>query len=166
MKHNIYVMSKQNAYAYSQDEFIPPTIIVSINDDFSSVPNFPDNPSILDICYSYFADEEDGPEAMTDEDAKAIVDFLANWIDQDVDIVVHCGAGVSRSAGTAAAIMLMLNGDDSLIFGSAQYAPNMNCYRRMLNAAGMYLSEDEVQQKYDQQLELWREAARENGLID
>lgn len=48
-------------------------------------------------------------------------------------IVVHCRAGVSRSAAVAAALHKVLNGSDEPIFGSRRYRPNMRVYRMLLN---------------------------------
>lgn len=49
-------------------------------------------------------------------------------------LIVHCEAGMSRSAGVAAAIMKWLNNDDTPIFDVPRYRPNMRCYRMTLNA--------------------------------
>jgi predicted protein tyrosine phosphatase len=48
-------------------------------------------------------------------------------------VIVHCGAGVSRSAGLAAALAKWYNGSD-LEFFKPPYAPNMLVYRTMLEA--------------------------------
>lgn len=47
-------------------------------------------------------------------------------------IIVHCGAGVSRSAGVAGAILKYFNNDDAPIFNNPKYYPNMLCYRMVL----------------------------------
>lgn len=57
-------------------------------------------------------------------------------------LVVHCEAGVSRSAGVAAAVMKWWTGDDSTIFDNGWYKPNMLCYRMVLNA--LYAGDEEV----------------------
>ena len=43
----------------------------------------------------YFDDVDEGPNAMTEEQAKQIVDFVC--IDDPRPIIVHCTAGISRS---------------------------------------------------------------------
>ena len=52
----------------------------------------------------------------------------------DTDVIVHCDAGISRSAGIAAAILKHTTGDDSSIFVNGQYDPNLWCYRKTLEA--------------------------------
>jgi predicted protein tyrosine phosphatase len=48
-------------------------------------------------------------------------------------IRVHCDAGLSRSPGVAAALALVLHGDDREFF--ARYRPNRLVYRTMLDEA-------------------------------
>lgn len=67
-------------------------------------------------------------------DAKAIVDFVMANKNNGKHFIVQCDAGVSRSAGVAAALMKYFNGDDSSIFDNPQYCPNMRCYRMVLEA--------------------------------
>ena len=69
---------------------------------------------------------------MSDKDAERIVEFLTRH--PNVDVIVHCDAGISRSSGVAAAILKYLTGDDSSIFDNARLHPNMWCYRKTLNA--------------------------------
>ena len=165
MQHCIQVMSRAAAIDMSYAELDRDIVIVSITGYGGEFPSFADNPHIVGICYVQFDDEESGPTAMTSNEAEQIVDFIQDWIDEDVDIVVHCSAGISRSAGVAAALMLLLNGDDSGIFNVGRYAPNMNCYRKVLSAAGMGYSDEEVDRKRDEQYQLWLDLAYENGLI-
>ena len=165
MKHNISVMSRDNAVRYTKDNNIPPTIIISIRNIGDLAPEFWNNPYIYDICYLEFDDVEEGVLAMSLDQACETLEFVEKWLEEDVDIVVHCSAGVSRSAGTAAALMLLVNGDDSPIFNSSRYAPNMNCYRKVLTAAGYSYTEDELGEKYQHQFDLWLAHAKANGLI-
>lgn len=46
-------------------------------------------------------------------------------------IIVHCDAGISRSAGVAAALNKYFNGRDQFYFDN--YCPNMHVYRTLLN---------------------------------
>ena len=67
-----------------------------------------------------------------EEDAKGILHFVDTY-KKEVDlIVVHCEAGISRSAGVASALSLILNGTDDYYF--KHYLPNILCYRKILNA--------------------------------
>lgn len=67
-------------------------------------------------------------------DVEAIVDFVMRNKDNGKHFIVQCDAGVSRSAGVAAALMKYFNEDDSPIFDNSQYCPNMRCYRMVLEA--------------------------------
>lgn len=71
---------------------------------------------------------------ISDEDAQAVVNFVSANKDKVDCFVVNCEAGVSRSAGCCAAIMLALTGNDSEIFNNPSKCPNMTVYRKILNA--------------------------------
>lgn len=75
-----------------------------------------------------------GYAPMTDEDAVKIKDFVLKWKDKVDTIWVHCDAGISRSAGVAAGILEALGEDNSYIFDSKMYFPNLLCYRKTLNS--------------------------------
>ena len=69
---------------------------------------------------------------MRDEDAAQVAELLRSY--PDTDVIVHCDAGISRSAGVAAAILKYTTGDDSSIFQNGLYDPNIWCYRKTLEA--------------------------------
>lgn len=131
--------------------------IVSISDANQIPPTFANNPAIIDIYTCFFDDEEDGPTSMTLNTATEILSFVKEMDQQNIEtLYIHCGAGVSRSAGTAAAIMMLWWGDDSQVFNNGFYSPNMHCYRTMLTAAGFGYTDDELLQKEACQYELWK----------
>ena len=111
--------------------------------------------------------EKDSPteRAISKSDAEAIVKYI-NRVKNKVDcIAVNCEAGVSRSAGVCAAIMMALNGDDSEVFNDPSKCPNMRCYRTVLNefAKNGYFDEDtkgisneEIRQKELDNIEIWK----------
>ena len=66
-----------------------------------------------------------------DYDARNILDG-ARLAEMCNLIVVHCEAGISRSAGVAGALSLIMNGTDEYYF--KKYLPNMFVYRKILNA--------------------------------
>ena len=68
----------------------------------------------------------------TDEEAEWILAFVNDYIEKIELIVVHCEAGISRSAGVAGALSLIYNGSDEYYF--KHYIPNMLVYRFILNA--------------------------------
>ena len=66
-------------------------------------------------------------------DAKKIIDLVEAHFEETEEIIVHCQAGISRSAGVAAALHLVLNDSDEPIFSNKRYKPNMRVYRMVLN---------------------------------
>ena len=139
---DVIVLNKAKAQKLSYDDFSSNKVIISIKtpDDEQAVFN-PNNDSIKDILYLSFYDVSTetqdifkGYPAMTDDDALNIKDFVLKWKDRVDIIIVHCDAGVSRSAGVAAGILDGLDQDCSRIFDSNRYLPNSLCYRKTLNA--------------------------------
>lgn len=139
---NIIVLNKAKAQRLSYKDFLSNKVIISIStpSDDKAVFNI-DNDSIKDILYLSFYDVSTetqnifkGYPAMTDEDAVQIRDFVLKWKDTVDTIIVHCDAGISRSAGVAAGILDGLDQDSSQIFDNNIYLPNSLCYRKTLNA--------------------------------
>jgi ADP-ribosylglycohydrolase len=97
-----------------------------------------------------------GGNAMNDGQARQVADFV-NGLSDDIDtLFVSCEAGMSRSAGIAAAITLALSGDDWPIWRNTAYSPNSHCYRMVLQAFGMDASGAEL--KAETNLEAWNAA--------
>lgn len=68
---------------------------------------------------------------MSDEDAVNTVNFIEGVIQDRVNlIVIHCEAGICRSAGVAAAIAKVYNGDDAFFF--KHFVPNRMVFRKMM----------------------------------
>lgn len=68
--------------------------------------------------------------AMPEDDAEAVVDFC-NMIMPSIDtLIVQCDAGISRSAGVAAAISKYYFNEDQWVFNRKR--PNMHCYTLIL----------------------------------
>lgn len=89
---------------------------------------------------------------ITREDAGRIRDFVV-WLNTHAAendlLIVHCAAGISRSAGVAAAISeaagwVIENAMGSDVFLDPKFCPNALCYRTVLNEL---LSEFEVEDK-------------------
>lgn len=127
-------MNRTDAVRYSYRPQNERSAVISI-----STPNEEYNGNIHSSIYNgisgvlrlWFDDVESGQDCIQKEDAEKIKRFVeAHKEDQ---IIVHCDAGISRSAGIAAALMKYYNGDDTPIFDNPRYCPNMLCYRTMLN---------------------------------
>ena len=85
-----------------------------------------------------------------------IKEFVEQVKDRVERIIVHCKAGVSRSAGVGAAILYALNGDDMRVFRDKYSLPNMTCYRKVLNAFGVKTDEAVLKEKALINRKLWR----------
>ncbi len=151
---SVTILSRRDAMRYCYGSHPFPSVMISISDPcmvYETAPFFSPANRVLDILRLTFADA-DGvgshvwvpqeaavpdriaaeSDLMTREDAAKVAQFLSRHPNRDV--IVHCDAGLSRSAGVAAAIMKHFNGDDSPVFDSGKYYPNMWCYRLTLEA--------------------------------
>jgi predicted protein tyrosine phosphatase len=145
---NITIMNRYSAIQYCEKQHEQKSAIISISTPYGEYINDPpfvsQTNNVQDILYLSFADA-DAPntldvydrlvteeQLLTDTDAKRIVEFVKKNI--DYSIIVHCDAGISRSSAVGAAILKYYIGDDSSIFDSPRYFPNMWCYKKILNA--------------------------------
>jgi len=137
MKMKVNVMSRMKISEFSQQKHDERIAVVSISDPDKESPMLQNESGngIVRLLQLHFADVETGqPDCMTDCQAKSIAEFVLNVQDKADRIIVHCEAGVSRSAGTAAAIMKYINGNDWGVFDDPGKRPNMTCYRKVLNS--------------------------------
>lgn len=97
------------------------------------------------------ADNELQRQLMTIEHARRIHDFVETLPKEVELLIVHCSAGISRSAGVAAALLMARTGSDRQIFDSGQYCPNMYVYYSVLEAYGLTnrYSSDEYEKEYN-----------------
>jgi predicted protein tyrosine phosphatase len=155
----VEVMNRQQAKreSFKQERMI--TSIVSITDCDKLMNHFNNAGWIRGVLHLSFDDVERGePNCMIEWDAIQIAQWVNMVKDKVERIIVHCEAGVSRSAGVAAAIMKFLNGDDMPIFQNGRFCPNMTCYRLTLNALMDSVSDDEISDKEQINIAAWREA--------
>lgn len=143
------------------------TIIISISDMNDIPADILDKiPKEVVACLFLKFDDVDYDEenVMTREQADNIIEFVNAHINDVEEIIVQCGAGVSRSAGVCAALMLIINGDDTEIFSNHRYYPNRVCYRYILDAYyGNYENENLIEEKYRMNITAYRKA---EGLDD
>ena len=83
-----------------------------------------------DVSTQHTADIH-GYKLISDEDAAEIMEFVNEYKDKVKTIVVNCEAGISRSAGVAAALAKIVNGDDTEIFKIRPYL-NQYVYKTIL----------------------------------
>lgn len=136
-KLKVLVMSQTNAEEYSSSKHTETSAMISItsvNDKEANVHESMSN-GIVDILKLKFDDTDKLDEfnfGMSDIHAMEVCSFVSKYKNEVDRIIVHCGAGQSRSAGVAAAILKHLYNDDSQIFNNKRYTPNMRCYRLVL----------------------------------
>lgn len=131
---NVYVMNRLNALNYCTHDHDERFGIISVSTPDEDNISIMYKRGLISILHLKFADM-DNELGITDKQVNQIVDHVLTWNKMGVEnIIVHCDAGISRSAGIAAAILKYLTGDDSQIFNNSKYIPNMKCYRKVLNA--------------------------------
>ena len=149
-------MSRRVALEFSKRKDLPKCVIISIQESGQGDVQFAPNLSILATLNLKFDDVlPTDPEghAMLLEDAQAIYDFVNIWRHKVHWIIVHCHAGISRSAGVASGISLALNSDDKWVWENNKYTPNTYCYKLVLQAFGIGKSEEEVQALWEKLLD-------------
>ena len=143
----VKVMGRRRAVLYCYQENAIPTVMISVSDPRMHYVEYPfcsKSNQVLAILELSFSDADDpkgldvyghevtSNDLMSDEDGRKIAEFLNKH--KDTDVIVHCDAGISRSAGIGSAILKAYTGDDSAIFDDGYHMPNMWCYRKTLNA--------------------------------
>ena len=147
---NIKVFSRENCIKYVKKNKNNNRAVISITDIKSELPfKLAEENAVL---FLQFDDEEVGERAMTQRHANTIVSFIKSLNDNVDELIVHCEAGVSRSAAVAAAISFSINGDDAEFF-KFPFFPNRHCYRLMLEAFGFDLKQLFLTQKFEANVE-------------
>lgn len=73
-----------------------------------------------------------GMNLITMTQAQLIAVFIKKWYNKVPLILVHCHAGVSRSAAVVAAATKYFTGNDKIYFD--EFCPNMTVYRKVYEA--------------------------------
>jgi len=141
---NFSVLSRKNIKCFKTDL---KHIIISASDPYDEPPIIPNQENCLGTLRLKFHDwgetekerikkMESSPTAQkqvffSEEDARKIVDFVANNIKNTDLIVCQCDAGISRSSAMAAALSKYITGSDEYFY--KHYLPNSLVYRLLLN---------------------------------
>lgn len=164
---DIRILNRKEAKKFSYESHDFKSAIISITDTDKADVIFEKNEAngiraVLRLKFDDVERDYKNEHCITKEDAESIVKFVNKNKNKVDKFIVHCEAGVSRSAGVGAAIMKALNGDDWDVFKNPLKCPNMKCYRTVLNAfadAG-YFDEDpmeEIKFKEETNIAKWKE---------
>lgn len=148
----IEVMSRTQA---EKTKFDNDTMVISISNVGQEEPSIQSDNVFL---FNFDDEEAPHPNAMKDFEARHLVNMVKVKRNSVSKIVVHCGAGISRSAGVAAALSKWLNNDDSFIFDNPKFCPNRTCYRLVLNQAMGSVDEEELEKVFQHNIDVWRES--------
>lgn len=170
---NIKVFSRKDMIEFNKKKANRPYCIISINNVGEKPPAFMLQNNCRLVRYLYFDDVEKGENNCIDDRTLNSLAYLIfsnlGFMNNDIkDIYVHCGAGVSRSAGLAAALMKFYNDDDSPIFDNPKYVPNMTVYKAVLEMLVRFLYDkqeakrkynpEEIKEKEERNIRLWKKA--------
>ena len=142
-KTELFVMSEAEAMRYAETVSVPCGIISITTLSEGEIP-FADNENIKEIFHMHFNDLEENIQtealffkAPVQEDMNGLRDVVDRLFDLDVnEIVVHCAAGISRSAAVAQAISDYKNLGYQF-FNDGMHIPNSRVYRLCLNEFGI-----------------------------
>lgn len=139
MIKTVRVMNKSQVENYGLNLHTHNSVIISISSRECNtafiVPNSVNK--ITDVLKLQFNDTDSSERiygGIEGTDVREITDFVKKYesSNKEVNLIVNCEAGQSRSAGVAAAIMKYLYNDDTPIFNNSKYTPNMLCYNKIL----------------------------------
>jgi len=131
----IYVYSR-NAIRAAQPHEVP-HIVISISSSAADEAPLRKNENCRGILRLAFPDADAPtdlfPESVlfSEADAARIWSFVREHQSAIERILIHCDAGVSRSAAVGAVLSKVFNGDDSEFFGG-RYRPNARIYKMLL----------------------------------
>ena len=114
---DIRILNRKEAKKFSYESHDFKTAIISITDTDKADVIFEKNEinrirAILKLKFDDVERDSKDLHCITKDDAEKIVNFINKNKNKVDKIIVHCEAGVSRSAGVGAAIMKAINGDD------------------------------------------------------
>ena len=146
--NTIRIMSHAQFETYTREVDIPDFIAIVIFSKDKQTPHINRNEHMIDLLLEQFEDADDSEHGMCYSQAKQIAGFVRKYEQSDVDIIVTCRYGQSRSAGVAAAITAYLEQDEMKIFENPNKMPNMHCYALICQALGIERTEAELRERY------------------
>ena len=116
-----------------------PHVLISISNPncIVKITNIPSCKGILKLKFQDIETIDEKSVFFDHGMARTLLDFINETVDRINLIVVHCGAGVSRSVAVASALSKIINNCDDYIFSKS--SPNMLVYISILDC---YFTED------------------------
>lgn len=138
MIYNIQVKSRREIGEFKSEI---PYVLISIRNPSDVIPHLLDDNNRIAELFLEFDDVDkdtllqwglkvENCIAIKDDDAEKIVEFIESYKDKVELIICQCDAGISRSAGVAAALAKVLNNNDKWVFRF--YVPNRTVYGKVL----------------------------------
>jgi predicted protein tyrosine phosphatase len=112
----------------------PDFVLISITETSSEKGTLRVPSCCKDVLYLQFHDIDKDRENLTlfsRKHAKEILEFFNKYKNKTKNIIIHCTAGISRSAGVAAALYRIYYGENDTNYWSS-FMPNMLVYRTIL----------------------------------
>ena len=131
----------------SKTKFAQPFILISVCDPGVTPPQVESSYLLERLDLRFHDTDLGGPHniEITEEQAKQITDLVAKYSWQNVLLVVHCMAGLSRSSAIAAACSEIHDERDDFFFHPPNgFIPNKKVYRAVLNAGRQAVDYNEL----------------------
>jgi predicted protein tyrosine phosphatase len=132
---NVSVFSR---FAIQNITHSKPYMLITIYGKGESIPNLlvDDNRfCIVDVKFEDITSPLDNYTIFNEGHALRVLSIINATRCFDLDIIVNCSAGISRSSAVAASILKIFTGDDSYIMENNRYRPNTYVYRIMIDTA-------------------------------
>ena len=132
--YKFIVLARKHVSRISPEE---PYIVISITDPKTPDANVAESGSRAGLLRLKFNDTGDYGQplrdtvVMTADHARQILDFVTEHKDDVSTIICQCEAGMSRSAGVAAALSHILQGQNKYFY--ANFEPNKWVYRTVID---------------------------------
>jgi predicted protein tyrosine phosphatase len=131
----VIAISRSELRDFSSDE---PYVVISITEPDARPAELQRDANRKAILRLQFHDVDrimEGTQAITSAQGSQIWAFAKENATSVGLIVCQCEAGISRSAGIAAALAKAFNDDDREFFESNRYLPNRMAYRAVMKAS-------------------------------
>lgn len=149
MQYKVDIFSRDECINFTNKKLNSDCVIISINDSGCRT-EFKDNERVIDILPLTFDDltiEIEGFSLFNKSISNEITAFVDTYKATINHFIVHCTAGISRSAAVGFVLTKYLNGDDSHLFKEGRHVPNKMVYEILSNSFGLTYDEKDFDNK-------------------